>query len=53
MVLLLAAATAIYVVVGDVHEALILAASILSIVAITVVQERKAERALRKLARRG
>jgi P-type Ca2+ transporter type 2C len=39
MVLLLAVATAVYVVVGDVHEALILAASILSIVAITVVQE--------------
>jgi Ca2+-transporting ATPase len=49
MVLLLAAATAVYVVVGDVHEALILAASILSIVAITVVQERKAERALEAL----
>ena len=49
MVLLLAAATAIYVLVGEPHEALILAASILSIVAITVVQERKAERALEAL----
>jgi Ca2+-transporting ATPase len=49
MLLLLVAATGIYVVVGDVHEALVLAASILVVVAITVVQERKAERALEAL----
>jgi Ca2+-transporting ATPase len=49
MVLLLAAATAIYLVVGDVHEALVLSASILAVIAITVVQERKAERALEAL----
>jgi Ca2+-transporting ATPase len=49
MFLLLAAATAIYLVVGDVHEALVLAASILGVVAITVAQERKAERALEAL----
>src|SRR5574341_53912 len=49
MVLLLAAAAAIYLVIGDLHEALILAASIISVVVITVVQERKAERALEAL----
>jgi P-type Ca2+ transporter type 2C len=46
MFLLLAAATAVYLVVGDVHEALVLAASIVGMIAITVAQERKAERAL-------
>jgi Ca2+-transporting ATPase len=46
MFLLLAAATGIYLVVGDLHEALVLAASIAGVVAITVAQERKAERAL-------
>jgi Ca2+-transporting ATPase len=49
MLLLLAAATAVYLVVGDVHEALVLAASIVVVVAITVLQERKAERALEAL----
>ena len=49
MFLLLAAATAVYLVVGEVHEALVLAASILGVVAITVAQERKAERALEAL----
>jgi Ca2+-transporting ATPase len=49
MFLLLAAATAVYLIVGDLHEALVLAASILGVVAITVAQERKAERALEAL----
>jgi Ca2+-transporting ATPase len=46
MFLLLAAATGIYLLVGDLHEALVLAASIAGVVVITVAQERKAERAL-------
>ena len=49
MLLLLVAASAIYLVVGDVHEALVLAASIVVVIAITVFQERKAERALEAL----
>ena len=49
MFLLLAAATAVYLLVGDVHEALVLAASIVGVIAITVAQERKAERALEAL----
>jgi len=46
MLLLLVAAAGLYLAVGDLHEALVLAASILVVVAITVLQERKAERAL-------
>ena len=46
MLLLLVAAAGIYLVVGDVREALILAASIVVVIAITIVQEHKAERAL-------
>jgi Ca2+-transporting ATPase len=46
MFLLLAAATAVYLVLGDLHEALVLAASLFVVVGITIVQERKAERAL-------
>ena len=49
MLLLLVAATALYVLVGDVHEALVLAASIAVVIGITVVQERRAERALEAL----
>jgi Ca2+-transporting ATPase len=49
MFLLLLGASSIYVVVGDVREALILAASILVIVAITILQERRTERALAAL----
>ncbi|HSJ98800.1 MAG TPA: cation-transporting P-type ATPase, partial [Myxococcota bacterium] len=49
MFLLLVAATAVYLVVGDVHEALVLGASILGVITVTVVQERKAERALEAL----
>src|SRR5512134_2870355 len=49
MLLLLVAAAALYLVVGDVHEALVLAASIAVVIGITVAQERKAERALEAL----
>jgi Ca2+-transporting ATPase len=49
MFLLLVAAAAIYLVLGDVREALVLAASVVVIVVITVVQEHKAERALEAL----
>lgn len=49
MFLLLIAAAAIYVALGDVREATILAASIVVVVGITVVQERRTERALSKL----
>ena len=49
MFLLLVAATAIYLVLGDVHEAIVLAASIAAVVAISILQERKAERALESL----
>jgi len=46
MFLLLIASAAVYVVLGDLHEALVLGASVLAMVAITVVQARKAERAV-------
>jgi len=49
MFLLLIAAAGIYLVLGDVREALVLAASVVVIIAITIVQERKAERALEAL----
>ncbi|APV52079.1 hypothetical protein BWI17_21860 [Betaproteobacteria bacterium GR16-43] len=49
MFLLLIAAAAIYLVLGDVREALVLAASIVVVIAITVVQERRTERALEAL----
>ena len=49
MFTLLVAAAAIYVVLGDLAEALVLAASVLVMIAITVTQERKAERALEAL----
>jgi P-type Ca2+ transporter type 2C len=49
MFMLLVAATLIYLVLGDVQEALVLGASILGVVAISVAQERKAERALHAL----
>jgi len=49
MFLLLIAATGIYLVLGDVYEALVLGASIAGVIAITVAQERKAERALEAL----
>ncbi len=49
MFLLLIAAASIYVMLGDVREATILAASIVVVVGITVLQERCTEQALSKL----
>jgi len=49
MFLLLVAATLIYLLVGDLREALVLAASIVVVVVITVLQERKSERAIEAL----
>jgi len=49
MFLLLVAGTAIYLVLGDVREALVLGVSVFVVISITVVQERKAERALEAL----
>ncbi len=49
MFLLLIAGAVLYLLLGDVREALVLAASIVVVTLITVVQERKAERALEAL----
>ncbi|HKQ12672.1 MAG TPA: cation-translocating P-type ATPase [Steroidobacteraceae bacterium] len=49
MFLLLIAAAAIYVVLGDTREALILAGSIVIVIAITVLQQRRTESALAAL----
>jgi len=49
MFLLLIAASAVYLLLGDVHEALVLAASIVAVLAISVIQERRTERALEAL----
>ena len=49
MFLLLIGAASLYVVLGDVREALVLAASIVVVLGITVVQERRTERALEAL----
>ena len=49
MFVLLAAAAAVYLVLGDVHEALVLLASVAVILAITALQQRKTERALEAL----
>ena len=49
MFTLLVAASAVYLLLGDLREALVLAASIVVVLAITVVQERKSERALEAL----
>jgi P-type Ca2+ transporter type 2C len=49
MLLLLVAAAALYITIGDLREALVLAASIAVVIGITVVQERRAERALEAL----
>ncbi len=49
MLLLLAGAAGIYLLLGDVHEALVLGVSVLVVMAITVIQERKSERALEAL----
>jgi len=49
MFALLAAGTTIYVAVGDLHEAAVLAAAVLVVMFITVIQERRSERALHAL----
>jgi Ca2+-transporting ATPase len=49
MFLLLIGGAAIYLLLGDVREALVLGASVFVVISITVVQERKAERALEAL----
>jgi Ca2+-transporting ATPase len=49
MFLLLIGGAAIYLVLGDMREALVLAASVLVVMSITVMQERKTERALEAL----
>ena len=49
MFMLLIAASTVYLVLGDLHEALVLAASMVVVVAITVVQERRTERAIEAL----
>jgi P-type Ca2+ transporter type 2C len=49
MFLLLIAGAVVYLVLGDIHEALVLAASLVVVSAIAVVQERKSERALEAL----
>ena len=46
MFLLLLGAVSVYLLLGDVREALILAASLIVMVAISVVQERRSEKAL-------
>ncbi|HEU4604296.1 MAG TPA: cation-translocating P-type ATPase [Steroidobacteraceae bacterium] len=49
MFILLLSAAAIYVVLGDIREALILSASVIIIIAIAVLQERRTENALARL----
>ena len=49
MLLLLIGAAAVYLLLGSLRDALILGASLVAVVAITVVQERKTERALEAL----
>src|SRR3954468_1838602 len=49
MFILLLSAAGLYVVLGDIREALILIASVIIIIAITVLQERRTEKALARL----
>lgn len=49
MLLLLIAAAGVYLLLGEAREALVLGASVLVVIAITVTQERKSERALEAL----
>ena len=49
MILLLGAAAVIYVVIGDARDAAVLAASVFMVIAITVYQARRSERALEAL----
>jgi Ca2+-transporting ATPase len=49
MILLLLAAGVVYLLLGDIHEAIALMAAILLVIAISLVQERRSERALEAL----
>ena len=53
MLLLLLAATAVYLVLGDAGEALLLAVSVLAVIGLTIYQEQKSERALEALRELG
>ena len=53
MLLLLLAATAVYLVLGDTREAMLLAASVLAVIGLTVYQEQKSEHALEALRELG
>ena len=53
MLLLLLAATAVYMVLGDLQEALLLGVSVLLVIGLTVYQEQKSERALQALRELG
>ncbi len=53
MLLLLLAATTVYMALGDLQEALLLGASVLLVIALTVYQEQKSERALQALRELG
>ena len=53
MLLLLLAATAVYVVLGDAREAILLAASVLAVIGLTIYQEQKSEHALEALRELG
>ena len=53
MLLLLLAATTLYLVLGDTGEALLLALSVLAVIGLTIYQEQKSERALEALRELG
>ena len=53
MLLLLLAATTLYLVLGDTVEALLLALSVLAVIGLTIYQEQKSERALEALRELG
>ena len=53
MLMLLLAATAVYLVLGDAQEAILLAGSVLAVIALTIYQEQKSERALDALRELG
>ncbi|MES2859073.1 MAG: cation-translocating P-type ATPase [Pseudomonadota bacterium] len=53
MLLLLLAATAVYLVLGDAREATLLALSVLAVIGLTIYQEQKSERALEALRELG
>jgi Ca2+-transporting ATPase len=49
MLLLLVSGAGIYLLLGDAHEALVLGAAVMAVIAITIIQERRSERALEAL----